>query len=296
MEQYVIRGGNPLVGEVEIGGAKNAALAILTAATMTDETVLIENLPDVSDINVLLEAIAEIGATVDRIDRHTVRINAATIGDLSVDYEYIKKIRASYYLLGALLGKYKRAEVPLPGGCNIGSRPIDQHLKGFRALGAEVSIRHGAIVASAADLHGSHIFLDMVSVGATINIMMAASMARGNTTIENAAKEPHVVDVANFLNSMGANIKGAGTDVIRIKGVTSLGNSSDLILMFDDENAYEYLSENRAGCMDTLASLIEKRIGKKVEVTVKKNNSAVSAKEAVVDLTDMINFDIEEEN
>lgn len=136
MEQYVIRGGNPLVGEVEIGGAKNAALAILTAATMTDETVLIENLPDVSDINVLLEAIAEIGATVDRIDRHTVRINAATIGDLSVDYEYIKKIRASYYLLGALLGKYKRAEVPLPGGCNIGSRPIDQHLKGFRALGA----------------------------------------------------------------------------------------------------------------------------------------------------------------
>ena len=226
MEQYVIRGGNPLVGEVEIGGAKNAALAILTAATMTDETVLIENLPDVSDINVLLEAIAEIGATVDRIDRHTVRINAATIGDLSVDYEYIKKIRASYYLLGALLGKYKRAEVPLPGGCNIGSRPIDQHLKGFRALGAEVSIRHGAIVASAADLHGSHIFLDMVSVGATINIMMAASMARGNTTIENAAKEPHVVDVANFLNSMGANIKGAGTDVIRIKGVDTLHGTS----------------------------------------------------------------------
>ena len=222
MEQYVIRGGNPLVGEVEIGGAKNAALAILTAATMTDETVLIENLPDVSDINVLLEAIAEIGATVDRIDRHTVRINASTIGDLSVDYEYIKKIRASYYLLGALLGKYKKAEVPLPGGCNIGSRPIDQHLKGFRALGAEVNIRHGAIMASASDLHGSHIFMDMVSVGATINVMMAASMARGNTTIENAAKEPHVVDVANFLNSMGANIRGAGTDVIKIRGVQRL--------------------------------------------------------------------------
>ena len=222
MEQYVIRGGNPLVGEVEIGGAKNAALAILTAATMTDETVLIENLPDVSDINVLLEAIAEIGATVDRIDRHTVRINASTIGDLSVDYEYIKKIRASYYLLGALLGKYKKAEVPLPGGCNIGSRPIDQHLKGFRALGAEVNIRHGAIMASAADLHGSHIFLDVVSVGATINIMMAAALAPGRTILENAAREPHVVDVANFLNSMGANIKGAGTDVIRIKGVEKL--------------------------------------------------------------------------
>ena len=222
MEQYVIRRGNPLVGEVEIGGAKNAALAILTAAVMTDESVLIDNLPDVSDINVLLEAISVIGATVERIDRHTVRINGSTIGSVSVDYEFIKKIRASYYLLGALLGKYKKAEVPLPGGCNIGSRPIDQHLKGFRALGAKVDIRHGAIVASAENLRGSHIFLDMVSVGATINIMMAAAMAKGNTIIENAAREPHVVDVANFLNSMGANIKGAGTDVIRIRGVESL--------------------------------------------------------------------------
>ena len=230
MEQYVIRGGNPLVGEVEIGGAKNAALAILTAATMTDETVLIENLPDVSDINVLLEAIAEIGATVDRIDRHTVRINAATIGDLSVDYEYIKKIRASYYLLGALLGKYKRAEVPLPGGCTIGSRPIDQHLKGFRALGSDVKIVRGAVVAHAIDLVASHIYLDVVSVGATINIMMAATMAEGETILENVAKEPHVVDVANFLNSMGANIKGAGTDVIRIKGVRRLHGTNYSII------------------------------------------------------------------
>ena len=172
MEQYVIKGGSPLVGEVEVGGAKNAALAILTAAVMTDEPVMIDNIPDVSDINVLLEAISVIGATVERIDRHTVRINGATIGSVSVDYEFIKKIRASYYLLGALLGKYKKAEVPLPGGCNIGSRPIDQHLKGFRALGANVSIRHGAIVASAENLRGAHIFLDMVSVGATINIMM----------------------------------------------------------------------------------------------------------------------------
>ena len=226
MEQYVIKGGNPLVGEVEIGGAKNAALAILTAAIMADEPVLIDNMPDVSDINVLLEAISVIGATVERIDRHTVRINGATIGSVSVDYEFIKKIRASYYLLGALLGKYKKAEVPLPGGCNIGSRPIDQHLKGFRAMGAKVRIVNGAIVASAENLRGAHIFLDMVSVGATINIMMAAAMARGNTIIENAAREPHVVDVANFLNSMGANIKGAGTDVIRIRGVESLHSSS----------------------------------------------------------------------
>ena len=222
MDQYIIKGGNPLVGEVEIAGAKNAALAILAAAIMTDDTVLIENLPDVRDINVLLEAIAEIGAKVDRINRSTVRINGSTIQDISVDYEYIKKIRASYYLLGALLGKYKKAEVPLPGGCNIGSRPIDQHLKGFRALGAKVDIINGAIVAKADQLHGSHIFLDMVSVGATINIMMAASMAPGRTIIENAAREPHVVDVANLLNCMGANIKGAGTDVIRIKGVEKL--------------------------------------------------------------------------
>ena len=222
MEQDVIKGGNPLVGEVDIAGAKNAALAILAAAIMTDETILIENLPDVRDINVLLEAIAKIGAHVERIDRSVVKINGSTIGELSVDYEYIKKIRASYYLLGALLGKYKHAEVPLPGGCNIGSRPIDQHLKGFRALGAKVSILHGAIVAEAKELKGSHIFMDVVSVGATINIMMAASMAQGRTIIENAAREPHVVDVANFLNSMGANIKGAGTDVIRIKGVEKL--------------------------------------------------------------------------
>ncbi len=222
MEQYVIKGGNPLVGEVEIAGAKNAALAILTAAIMTDETVYIENMPDVSDINVLLDAIGVIGAQVDRVNRHAVKINGSTIGSVSVDYEFIKKIRASYYLLGALLGKYKKAEVPLPGGCNIGSRPIDLHLKGFRALGVQVDIRNGMVVASADDLHGANIFLDTVSVGATINIMMAASMARGNTVIENAAKEPHVVDTANFLNSMGANIKGAGTDVIRIKGVETL--------------------------------------------------------------------------
>ncbi len=230
MDKFVIKGGNPLVGEVEIGGAKNAALAILTAAIMTDEPVTVENIPDVSDINVLLEAISVIGATTERIDRHTVRINGSTIGSISVDYEFIKKIRASYYLLGALLGKYKRAEVPLPGGCNIGSRPIDQHLKGFRALGATVEIRHGVIVASAENLHGAHIFMDMVSVGATINIMMAAALAQGNTIIENAAREPHVVDTANFLNSMGANIKGAGTDVIRIRGVEKLHRSSYAIV------------------------------------------------------------------
>lgn len=217
-----MKGGNPLVGDVVISGAKNAALGILAAAIMTDDDVVIENLPDVRDINVLLEAIQEIGAKVDRIDRHTVKINGSTIREVSVDDEYIRRIRASYYFIGALLGKYKSAQVPLPGGCDIGSRPIDQHLKGFRALGAKIEIERGAVHAHAIDLVGAHIYLDMVSVGATINIMMAAAMAEGMTIIENAAKEPHVVDVANFLNSMGANIKGAGTDVIRIRGVRTL--------------------------------------------------------------------------
>ena len=222
MEQYVINGGNPLVGEVEISGAKNAALAILAAAIMTDETVTIDNLPDVRDINALLQAMTDIGAKIERIDAHTVKINGSFVKDIPVDYESMKKIRASYYLLGSLLGKYKRAEVTLPGGCNIGSRPMDLHIKGFRALGAHVEIRNGAVAAEANRLIGGHIYLDKVSVGATINIMMAAALAEGKTTIENSAKEPHVVDVANFLNSMGANIRGAGTDVIRIVGVEKL--------------------------------------------------------------------------
>ena len=222
MEQYIIKGGNPLVGEVEIGGAKNSALGLLAAAIMTDETVCIKNLPDVNDINVLLDAIAGIGATVNRVDRHTVTINGKGVNSLSIEYDYIKKIRASYYMLGALLGKYRHAEVALPGGCNIGSRPIDQHLKGFRALGADVDIQYGKIIAEADKLVGKHIYFDVVSVGATINVMMAAAMADGQTVLENAAKEPHVVEVANFLNSMGANIRGAGTDVIKIRGVKKL--------------------------------------------------------------------------
>lgn len=222
MEQYIIKGGNPLVGEVVIGGAKNAALGILAAAIMTDGECLIDNMPNVRDTNVLLQAMEGIGARVDRKGDNEVLISGKDIdssGDLIVDNEYIRKIRASYYLIGALLGKYRKAQVVLPGGCDIGSRPIDQHIKGFRALGAEVKIEHGMIIAQAEKLVGSRIYLDVVSVGATINIMMAASLAEGNTVIENAAKEPHIVDVANFLNSMGANIRGAGTDVIRIKGV-----------------------------------------------------------------------------
>ena len=230
MEQYAIKGGNPLVGEVEIGGAKNAALAILAASLMTDETVLVENMPDVRDTNVLLQAMQSIGVMVERIDRHTVKLNGSQIHKLVIEDDYIKKIRASYYLLGALLGKYKQADVSLPGGCNIGLRPIDQHIKGFRALGAKVSIEHGLIITKADKLMGNHIYMDVVSVGATINLMMASVMAEGQTIIENAAKEPHVVDLANFLNSMGANIKGAGTDVIRIKGVAKLHGTEYVII------------------------------------------------------------------
>ena len=225
MKQYIIKGGRPLQGEVQIGGAKNAALGIIVAAIMADEPVLIENLPEVDDVKVLLDAIEGIGAIVERIDEHTVRINGAVINDVNVDDEYIRKIRGSYYLVGALLGKYKKAVVALPGGCQIGSRPIDQHLKGFEQLGATVTIHNGKIDAYAETLIGSHIYLDCPSVGATINIMMAACMAEGKTIIENPAKEPHIVDVANFLNSMGANIKGAGTDTIRIRGVERLHGS-----------------------------------------------------------------------
>ncbi len=266
MEQYIIKGGNPLAGEVEIGGAKNAALGILAAAIMTDETVRIENLPDVQDINVLLEAISEIGASVTRVSRTSALINGSGIGSVSVDYEYIKKIRASYYLLGALLGKYKKAEVPLPGGCNIGSRPIDLHLKGFKALGAKVRISHGSIIAEADHLRGSHIYLDTVSVGATINIMMAAAMAEGRTIIENAAKEPHVVDAANFLNSMGANIKGAGTDVIRIRGVEKL-HATDYSIIPDQIEAGTFMFAAAATRGDVIVKNV---IPKHLEATTAK--------------------------
>ena len=222
MNRYIIEGGTPLEGSVNIYGAKNASLPLTVAAVLTEEPVVIDNLPDVSDINVMLDAIASTGAKVERISRHKVKITGASVNTHTVDYGYVKKIRASYYLLGSLLGRFGEAEVAMPGGCAIGERPIDQHIKGFEALGAKVEIDGGQIKAKARKLTGAHIYFDVVSVGATINIMLAAVLAEGNTTIENPAKEPHVVDLANMLNSMGANIRGAGTDVIRIKGVQRL--------------------------------------------------------------------------
>ncbi|MCR4596413.1 MAG: UDP-N-acetylglucosamine 1-carboxyvinyltransferase [Lachnospiraceae bacterium] len=230
MNQYVIKGGNPLVGEVDISGAKNAALPILAAAIMPDETVVIENLPDVTDIQAILMAIESVGAQVTRLDRHTVKINGSHISDYRIDGDYIRKIRASYYLLGALLGKIHKAEVVYPGGCNIGLRPIDQHIKGFQGLGAEVELPHGRVYAYADKLTGGHIYMDVVSVGATMNVILASVMAEGTTIIENAAKEPHIVDLANFLNSCGASIRGAGTDVIRIKGVQRLHGTEYTII------------------------------------------------------------------
>ena len=221
-EVFVMKGGNPLRGEVVISGAKNAALGIVAGALLTDEEVIIENLPDVRDINVMLEALRAIGAKVRRIESHVVSIQADQLSMKSVDDDAIRRIRASYYFIGALLGKYHQAKVALPGGCAIGERPIDQHIKGFTALGAEVEISEGHFVAKAEELVGQHIYLDVVSVGATINLMLAAVLADGQTIIENVAKEPHIVDVANFLNSMGANIRGAGTDTIRIRGVERL--------------------------------------------------------------------------
>lgn len=230
MDKLVINGPNRLVGEVVISGAKNAAVAIIPAAIMADDVCIIENLPNIEDVKSLYTTINKIGAKCDFLDKHTLKIDSCGVDNICATFEEVKKMRASYYLLGALLGRYKKAEVAMPGGCDFGTRPVDLHLKGFRAMGAEVSIERDVIRVWAKELKGAAIYMDTVSVGATINIMLAATLATGTTTIENAAKEPHVVDVANFLNIMGAKIKGAGTDVIRIVGVEKLHGAEYTII------------------------------------------------------------------
>ena len=222
MEKYIIRGGNKLQGEVTISGAKNAAVAILPAAILSDEPCIIENVPNISDIDITIKILLSMGADVTMLNKSTLRIDPRRVHTPCVEYGLAKNMRASYYFLGALLGKVGRARVSMPGGCDLGARPVDQHLKGFSSLGAECSVDHGMIHAQADKLVGAHIYFDMVTVGATINVMLAAVKADGLTVIENAAKEPHIVDLANFLNSMGADIMGAGTDVIKIKGVKTL--------------------------------------------------------------------------
>ncbi len=222
MDKFVIKGGRRLTGEVVISGAKNAVVAILPAAILSDEVCVIENVPNISDVNISLRILEEMGAKVEKLSHDTYRIDPTTIDKYCVPYETARKMRASYYFLGALLGKYNCARVSMPGGCPLGDRPIDQHLKAFTALGAEYNLTQGMIDLKASELKGNQIFFDVVSVGATMNAMLAAVKAEGLTVIENAAKEPHIVDLANFLNSMGANIMGAGTDVIKIRGVKAL--------------------------------------------------------------------------
>ena len=233
MTKYIVQGGKPLFGEVEISGAKNAAVAIIPAALMVDGVCRIENIPQISDVTMCLKILEDLGANVRTINRHTVEIDCTRIRSTRTNYELSRKIRASYYLIGALLGRFGQAEVAMPGGCNFGgTRPIDQHVKGFMLLGSTVSVEGGFIHATAESgrLKGANIYLDVVSVGATMNIMMAAAMAEGTTVIENAAKEPHIVDLANFLNSMGANIRGAGTDTIKIHGVDRLTGGTYAII------------------------------------------------------------------
>ena len=228
MNQYLIRGGRPLFGEITISGAKNAAVAIIPAALLVDGICRIENIPQISDVTLLLNILEELGARVRVLNRHAVELDCHAIRSTHPSYELARRIRASYYLIGALLGRFGEATVAMPGGCDFGVRPIDQHIKGFCAMGADVKVESGFIQASAKSgrLTGTTIYLDVVSVGATMNIMMAAVLAQGNTVIENAAKEPHIVDLANFLNSMGADVKGAGTDTIKIRGVDRLAGGS----------------------------------------------------------------------
>ena len=224
MTKYHIQGGKPLSGTITISGAKNAAVAIIPAALLVDGVCRIENIPQISDVTLILQILQELGADVRTINRTTVDIDCSHIRNRQVPYELARRIRASYYLVGALLGRFGWAEVPLPGGCDLGGRPIDQHIKGFVSMGADVDVRNGLICAKVASgrLAGGQVYLDMVSVGATMNIMLAGVLAEGMTIIENAAKEPHIVDLANFLNSMGANIMGAGTDVIKVRGVEKM--------------------------------------------------------------------------
>ncbi|MBS5659702.1 MAG: UDP-N-acetylglucosamine 1-carboxyvinyltransferase [Clostridiales bacterium] len=230
MEKYVISGGVSLKGEVEISGAKNAAVAIIPATILSDGPCVIENIPSISDVSMIIRILYEMGAQVRMINKSTIEIDTTRITNPVVPYEMVRHMRASYYLLGALLGKFKNARVAMPGGCDFGVRPIDQHLKGFKSLGADYEIDHGMIDVHAESLIGSQIYFDMVTVGATINVMLAAVRAEGLTIIENAAKEPHIVDLANFLNSMGADIMGAGTDVIKIRGVSHLKGATYSII------------------------------------------------------------------
>ena len=276
MKKIVINGGNRLNGSVCISGAKNAAVAIIPAIILSDGVCRVENIPDIMDVNLMLDILEKMGAKVNRINRSTVEIDPGNISSSYANYDEIRAMRASCYLLGALLGKFSEAESALPGGCNFGVRPIDQHLKGFGVLGAENSVANGMIKLKSNGLQGGHVYLDVVSVGATINIMLAAVKTPGRTVIENAAKEPHVVDLANFLNSMGADIRGAGTDVIKINGVSHLSGTNYTIIP-DQIEAGTYMAAAAATKGDvTLKNVITKHLE---SITAKLREMGVQVEE-----------------
>ena len=262
MNKYIVNGGRPLYGEVTISGAKNAAVAIIPAALMVDGVCRIENIPQISDVTLFFSILDELGAKVRILNRHAVELDCRAIRSTRPSYELARRIRASYYLLGALLGRFGEATVAMPGGCDFGVRPIDQHIKGFTAMGAEVSVESGYINAKAKNGHlrGANIYLDVVSVGATMNIMMAAALAEGTTVIENAAREPHIVDLANFLNSMGADIKGAGTDSIKIRGVKKLTGGTYCIIPDQIEAGTYMAAVAAAGGQLLLKNIIPKHM------------------------------------
>lgn len=260
MEKLIINGGNPLVGSVDISGAKNAAVAILPAALMASKGVcVIDNIPNIEDVHCIERIADSLGCKVV-INNNSVTMDSTSINSVHASTEDVRRMRASYYLIGALLGRFKKAMVELPGGCPIGVRPIDQHIKGFEALGAKVNIEHGTITVEAEELRGTSIFFDVVSVGATINVMLAAALAEGTTILENVAKEPHIVDVANFLNSMGANIKGAGTDIIRVQGVKELKGCSYSVIPDQIEAGTFMIAAAASGGEVTIKNVIPKHL------------------------------------
>ena len=260
MDKLIIHGGRPLNGNVQISGSKNAAVAILPAALMASSgSCLIDNVPDIEDVHCIDRILKSLGCGV-KTGLNSINIDASNITSVEAITDDVRKMRASYYLIGALLARFKRAVVQLPGGCPIGVRPIDQHIKGFEALGAKVSIQHGSVIVQADHLVGANIFFDVVSVGATINLMLAASLAEGTTTLENVAKEPHIVDVANFLNTMGANIKGAGTDIIRIQGVEALHGCDYTVIPDQIEAATYMIASSACGGNVTIENVIPKHL------------------------------------
>lgn len=284
MDKLVITGGNPLFGSIEINGAKNAAVAILPAAIMASKNkCVIDNIPNIEDVHCIERILKSLGCDI-KTQKNSATIDSTHIASLSANTDDVRKMRASYYLIGALLGRFKKASVELPGGCPIGVRPIDQHIKGFEALGAKVKITHGSVMVEADELIGTNIFFDVVSVGATINVMLAATLAKGVTTLENVAKEPHVVDVANFLNSMGANIKGAGTDVIRIVGVESLSGCAYSVIPDQIEAGTYMIASAACGGEVTIENVIPKHLesisAKLVEMgsEIRENGDSITVK------------------